>query len=110
MNDKEIEYKKCRKCRKELPSDGFTDGVCSSCLMDKHYCEDCEHCELCDREDADQSIEFAKCKASPKQGDCYSKTLLAKRFDNRPVEFYYCTSERTSNQCENFKLDTEELL
>ena len=101
--ESEIQYGKCLKCNRELPSEGFIDGLCAECLLDKHYCEDCEHCELADQKNADQALRFAKCKVSPKQGDHYNEAMLSKRFDTEPQEYFFCTSERTSDQCEKFK-------
>jgi len=102
MNAK-IEYGKCLKCRLDLPCEGFVDGLCADCLLEKHYCEECENCELSDYKDVDKSLEFAKCLASPKKGEGFKRSMLSERYDEEPVEYYFCTSERTADQCENFK-------
>jgi uncharacterized protein YlaI len=99
----DTKYAKCRKCRRELPCDGFIDGLCNDCVAEKHYCEDCEFCALSDRKDPDEALEWAKCTVAPKDSDSAKLTMLAKRFDNQPIQYYYCTSERTDDQCENFK-------
>ena len=103
MKNEEIEYDNCLKCHRDLPSEGFVDGLCPDCLMEKHYCEDCKHCELAENKSGDVALVYAKCKVNPKQGEHYNENMLSERFDTEPQEYFFCTSVRTSNQCEKFK-------
>jgi len=89
---------KCLKCNKECDAENLVDGLCSVCLIDKHYCDECEFCDLARFDDQKESLRFATCKASQKENEM---SVLSNRYDVKV--FKYCTTERTADQCENFK-------
>ena len=96
MKNEPIKYAKCIKCRRELPSEGFVDGLCATCLIEKHYCEDCSHYIL-----SDNGAEYSRCDVT------FSVRLdlgrVAREFENK---FAYCETERTEDQCEKFRYHT----
>lgn len=97
----EIEYEKCLKCRKEYPAEGFVDGLCGSCLMEKHYCDECVHCELATFDDPDEALSLSTCLANPKDKSALAR--LSKKWDKEPVSFCFCCNVDRADQCENFK-------
>lgn len=101
MKDEPIEYAKCIKCRRDLPSEGFIDGMCATCLLEKHYCEECEYIQLHDHGDKDDVLLLAKCL---KASDASNDAPIAKRFDV-PKKYRFCSTMRIScpEQCEKFK-------
>ena len=98
----EIKYSKCLKCRKELPSEGFVDGLCGKCLLEKHYCEDCEYIQLYDLGDSDMQLSLARCVKAP---ESTNDAPIAKRFDKPELKYRFCSTMRLDcpEQCEKFK-------
>ena len=93
---------KCDKCRKEYPEDHFTDGLCGSCLMEDHFCEDCEHILMPESDD----LAFAQCSKAIQPEWNAMNFITQDETKNTVHKYYYCTSERHAKQCENFKFNT----
>lgn len=53
------------------------------------YCKDCEFCMLDETFQDDKSLEYARCKNSPKGGDTERAMGLA-----RPIDYYFCSTYR----------------
>ena len=94
-------YSKCLKCYKEFPSEGFVGGLCASCFLEKHYCEDCDYILLHDTGDEDDVLSLAQCLKAP---DVNNNAPIAKRFDNAKT-YRFCSTMRLDcpEQCEKFK-------
>ena len=67
----------------------------------KHHCEDCIFMSLDESESKD--IQFAKCHAAIQSEWIRMARLLRDESKITVSKYYYCTTERDKDTCENYK-------
>jgi hypothetical protein len=68
-------------------------------MSDKQFCEDCEHCQ----EQEELEVGFSKCKAAPQDEWVRLSRITKDESKIKCAKYYYCTTERTKDTCDNFK-------
>ena len=69
----------------------------------KHYCEDCKFMDMSEAEPLDLRIGFAQCTAVVNLAWEREARLTKDTSKIEASKYFYCTTERSKDTCENYK-------